>query len=333
MCKNMFHLSVRSQIQKRLDDIHLLPVMSAPPTLPPLDSTLGAVEIGAIVGTFLFGIETLQVYLYFDKYTEDTVLLKSLVTATWIFELGHTIATLHAIYALTVTYYAQPQYLESTPRSIPATILFSALIYVVVQSFFANRVRVLSGTRFIPVICWTMTGLRVIASLTLMGIQWADPTITILKGEFRWLMIVAVSLNMAVDTVIMLSMCYCLWMVRHSRFKQTRRMIDTLLVWTVETGVATCFTTGMFLILFLARNDFSWFPFFVVQAKLYSNSFLVSLNGRQRLRESGKMVDISIGPIAQTNSQPSRGLVIEMSKVVEKDTSISNDLHGRDAKV
>ncbi|KAF7358642.1 Saposin B-type domain-containing protein [Mycena sanguinolenta] len=298
--------------------------MSAPTAIPPLDSTLGAVEIGAVVSTFLFGIETVQAYLYFDKYPEDTAFLKSLVAATWIFELGHTIATWHAIYALSVTYYAQPQHLESPPHSLTVTILFSAFIYVVVQSFFANRVRVFSGKWLIPVVCWTMTGLRVTATLSMMGIQWADPKVTILQARFRWLLTLALSLGMAVDTVIMLSLCYCLWTVRHSRFKQTRRMIDALLVWTVETGVATCFTTGMFLILFLARNDLTWFPFFLVQAKLYSNSFLVSLNGRQRLRDSGKMIDISVGSLAQTNPQPSRGLVIEMSKVVERETSISN---------
>jgi hypothetical protein len=50
--------------------------MSGPPALPPLDGTLGAIEVGGIVSTFLFGIETLQVYHYFRKYPGDALLLK-----------------------------------------------------------------------------------------------------------------------------------------------------------------------------------------------------------------------------------------------------------------
>jgi hypothetical protein len=53
--------------------------MSGRSALPPLDSTLGALEVGGIVSTYLFGIETLQVYNYFRKYPEDSLLLKSTV--------------------------------------------------------------------------------------------------------------------------------------------------------------------------------------------------------------------------------------------------------------
>ncbi|KAF7371228.1 Saposin B-type domain-containing protein [Mycena sanguinolenta] len=305
--------------------------MSAAPAIPPLDSTLGAVEIGGITSTFLFGIETLQAYHYFNKYPGDSLFFE--VAVVWLLELAHTISTCHVIYAVTVTFYGQLQHLQTPPHSLEMTIFFYGCVLVVVQCFFANRVRVFSGKWLIPVVCWTLTALRVTATFTMMGIEWVHPNVQTIQVKFRWLMTIALSLGMIVDTVITLSMCYCLWQVRHSRFGRTERLINTLLVWTVETGAATCVTTAMFLILFLSRNDLAWLPFFLVQAKLYSNSLLISLNGRKRLRGSGKIVEISAGSttLGQSIPEGNRGLVIEMSKIVETETSMSKSMeHGRD---
>ncbi|KAF7341724.1 Saposin B-type domain-containing protein [Mycena sanguinolenta] len=306
-----------------------------------LAGTLGVAEIGAIVSTFLFGIETLQAYYYFTRYPQDSVFLKSMVAAVWFIELGHTTSISHAIYMVTVTFYGQPQHLETPPYSIETTIFFAALIYGVVQSFFANRVRLFSGRWMIPLICWIMTALRVIANLAMMGIQWVNPDITTIQVKFRWLMGIALSLGVTVDITTTFSMCYWLWKARPTGFEHTKRMIDTLLVWTVETGVATTVTSILFLVTFLSLDNLVWFPFFLIQVKLYSNSLFVSLNGRQRLRLSGQLLNISIGaatiPIPEGNRVglpysamfvlPLTGpkdLVFEMSKGVETDFE-----HGR----
>ncbi|KAJ6473882.1 hypothetical protein C8R45DRAFT_1163260 [Mycena sanguinolenta] len=321
--------------------------MSSGPTFPPLDNTLGAVAIGAIVSTFLFGIGTLQTYHYFNKYPEDSSRLKSAV-AIVLFELGHMISTWHLIYVVTVTFYGQLQHLQVPPHSLETAMFFLGCI--ILTYYFANRIRVFSGRWLIPAICWTLVGLRVMVIFAMMGIQWVQPNIQTLQVKFRWLMTISLSLGMTADTGITLSMCYWLWQARHSGFARTKKMVNMLLVWTklewpprghfkfgnffsfladVSLGVAS----GMFLILFLSRNDLTWFAFFLVQAKLYSNAFLLSLNGRKRLRGSGKVLGISAGSTAlgQRISDGNRGVVIEMSKVVETDARMSKDLeHGRD---
>ncbi|KAJ7871572.1 hypothetical protein B0H13DRAFT_2554470 [Mycena leptocephala] len=237
------------------------------------------------------------------------------------------------IYAVTVTF-CKPQHLQVPPYSLEMTIFFAALIYVVVQFYFANRVRVFSGRWLIPVICWILTILRVTGNLTMMGIQWANPNVTTLQVKYRWLMATALSLGVTVDVVITLSMCYWLWRARQSRFEPTRRMVDTLLVWTVETGVSTTVASAMLLILFLVRSDLAWFPFFLVQVKLYSNSLLVSLNGREGLRSSTKILELSSGSFGQSAATGgNRGMVVEMSRITETDAAISKDLErGRDLR-
>ncbi|KAJ6473898.1 hypothetical protein C8R45DRAFT_1012060 [Mycena sanguinolenta] len=307
--------------------------MSALPAIPPLDSTLGAIEIGGVVSTVLFGIVTLQAYYYFSNYQEDSVFLKSLVAAVWFCELGHTISIWHTLYAVTVTFYGQLQHLETPPRSLEMAVFFSACILVMVQSFFANRIRVLSKKWLIPVICWALAVSKGTTTMGIVAVEWVHPDVESIHVRLKWLMPLALSFGMMGDTVITASMCYCLWQVRHSTFTRTKRMVDILLIWTVETGLATCVISTVFFILFMTRNDMTWFALFLVQAKSYSNSLLASLNGRHRLREAGKILEMSSGPttLGQNVSERNRGLVIEMKKIVETDTSMSKDLeHGRD---
>lgn len=47
-------------------------------------NTLGAMEIGAMLAMFLFGILTLQVDTYFQMFTDDSIYLKVLVSKSWL---------------------------------------------------------------------------------------------------------------------------------------------------------------------------------------------------------------------------------------------------------
>ncbi|KAJ6487078.1 hypothetical protein C8R47DRAFT_1127677 [Mycena vitilis] len=309
--------------------------MTTPQPLPPLDSTLGAILVGGVVSTYLFGIATLQVYYYFRKYSDDSLWLKWMVAVVWMIELGHTIFSWHAIYTVAVTFYCQPQHIKSPPHSLEVTILFACLMYVIVVGFFANRVRIFSGRWLVTIICWVLTAVRVTSNLAMMGIEWVNEEVDTLQVKYRWLMAISLSLGVAVDIVIAFSMCYWLWQIRGSKFEQTRKIVDTLLMWSVETGIATTVASAVFLILFLDRNDLAWFPFYVVQVKLYSNSLLVSLNGRRRLRSSADVIDLASGSgnIGRTITDRDRGMgmVFEMSSSVthrdtHRDTTISKDM-------
>jgi uncharacterized membrane protein SpoIIM required for sporulation len=45
-----------------------------------LNGSLGALEIGSVLGAFLFGIETLQTYNYYRDFSRECVLLRSTVS-------------------------------------------------------------------------------------------------------------------------------------------------------------------------------------------------------------------------------------------------------------
>jgi hypothetical protein len=47
-------------------------------------ATIGALEIGVLLSSFLFGIVTVQTFMYFKKFPNDTWMLKLLVRTTHI---------------------------------------------------------------------------------------------------------------------------------------------------------------------------------------------------------------------------------------------------------
>jgi hypothetical protein len=64
-------------------DVAPLNPTSLPAMPSPLDLTLGAVEMGAMISLFLFGMVTVQVYLYSMGSKTDHRWLKLLVAFVW----------------------------------------------------------------------------------------------------------------------------------------------------------------------------------------------------------------------------------------------------------
>ncbi|CAK5272512.1 unnamed protein product [Mycena citricolor] len=265
----------------------------SPPRLPAMDSTLGAMEVGGVVGTFLFGIETLQTFHYFRRFSQDPAYLKWTVALLWFLELGHSITTWHLLYSLTVTFYGQPQHIQTPPISLPLTILFSAPLYFIVQFFFANRVRLLSGRWFMTIVCWSLTTIRFGCTFAMMGVVLNISSLGELEAHYQWLMALGLSLGVGVDVLVAGSMCWCLWRLRSDGVVSTRKVVDKLILWTLESGIATGGTSIGLLAFFFARSDLSWFPFYLILGKLFSNSMLAALNGRSHLRQLDRRTEPS----------------------------------------
>ncbi|KAJ7237535.1 hypothetical protein B0H12DRAFT_1138668 [Mycena haematopus] len=294
--------------------------MSAtPPAIPPLDGVLGTTLIGGVLGTFLFGIGTLQTYNYYRRYPTDSRTMKILIAAIWVIELGHTISLWHALYSMTVTYYGQLPHLFDPPHSLEMTVLFSAMINVVVQTFFAYRIRTLSGQWPIPIICSLLTAARFTFNMIMMIAFWRSSSgFVILHTSMHWAMVGVSTLGPAVDILIAASLCFYLWRIRTSgsHFKQTRNAVDTLILWSLETTTITSATGIMQLIFFLSRSDLVWIVFFLIQPKLFSNSILAHLNGRDRFRIGNTVNNLSdnySGRMPQTD----HSLVIRMDAMTE----------------
>ncbi|KAJ7200301.1 hypothetical protein GGX14DRAFT_400650 [Mycena pura] len=296
---------------KSLDrDCHEPRSMSTPPgrTLPALDSTLGALEIGVILGTFFFGLLTLQAFHYFRKFTNDSIFLKTLVGIVWSLEFAHSLCAWHAVYEITVTFYGQKAFILNPPHSIVLLSLFSGVLTMVVETFFAFRIHSLSGRWLITVICCALNVVNLIFTLVLIPVFWRGNGFPVLREKQNlWIVATGSCAVPVTNILIAISLCYYLWKSRQSQFTKTRSMVVTLIVWTAGDIPASS-------VPFVARDDLVWITFFLLHAKLLSNAMVASLNGRRQFRAHR---DAVVTDSTTANSHNISVSMIRMNRIVE----------------
>ncbi|KIM82189.1 hypothetical protein PILCRDRAFT_820556 [Piloderma croceum F 1598] len=309
-----------------------------------LNNTVGALEIGVQISTFLFGILSCQTWIYYHRFPKDSIISKLLVALIWFLELGHTISVSHSIYIITVVDSDNPLKFISVPKSLDVGILFSAFIGPIVQAWFANRVRKLSGKLYVPIICWFLSFLRLAATIA-AGVEalLATSVITYV-AQFRWLLTFILAVGAAVDVIIAAALCFHLKQHRATSFQRTIKLINQTMIWTIETGLVTSVTAVVMLICFLAmQHNFVWISIFTFLAKLFSNSLLAALNARLTNRDgeseqnSSTFLDIMPNnyksPTASRDRKareslaaPYPNIAIEMSRTTE----VKHDERARD---
>ncbi|KAJ7707049.1 hypothetical protein B0H14DRAFT_2646921 [Mycena olivaceomarginata] len=104
-----------------------------------LNDTLaaGVLLVGTLVSYVLLGAVTLQVYVYYGRFPQDSIKMKAMVGAVWCGEVGHAISLGMVVYTNLITYFGHPEHLAHLPNSLLATILLGGLVSLSVQIFFA----------------------------------------------------------------------------------------------------------------------------------------------------------------------------------------------------
>ncbi|KAF8879711.1 hypothetical protein BD779DRAFT_1627947 [Infundibulicybe gibba] len=245
----------------------------------------GALEIAVFISLALCGIVAAQGYSYYTYCTSDRPFLKIMVGIILALELSHSITTAHAIYDFTITLEAVAVK-PANSYSLSTTVVLETLITAIVQSFFAYRIRALSGNMYICGVCWIFCFLRSLGGIALAVESFLDvprePNYFVLQDTFGWLITAALSVGAAVDVLIAVSLCYYLQqLMTPVTMRRTARIVDRLISWTIQTGLVTSMASVAAAICFqtMKRNEV-WLAIYIVLAKLYSNSLLLSLNVR-----------------------------------------------------
>ncbi|KAJ7230386.1 hypothetical protein GGX14DRAFT_692139 [Mycena pura] len=249
------------------------------------DSTLGALLVGVLASYVLFGITTNQVYVYTSRFPNDSCKVKMLVAAVWLFELAHVLCIGHTLYILAVSDFGHPASFESIPASLGASTVFNGLIAMCVQGFFAHRIYRLSKQLYIPLFCWTLSLLFLAASTVAFVTGYRTTQFTKYEVQWGWLLDALWTISAVDDLIISASLVF--WFLRRRDTSQPSvALVDKLIAWTIETGAVTSAAAILNLICFtMMKTNFIWIAWYVVTARLYSNSFLASLNSRETLRK------------------------------------------------
>ncbi|KAJ7484448.1 hypothetical protein FB451DRAFT_1554976, partial [Mycena latifolia] len=269
-----------------------VPLKVQPTTMAPtLDSTIGAMEIGGMISTFLFGLVTIQAFTYFRQFGDDSWKIRSVVIFVWAVELIHTSLVLASVYTKTITFFGQLENLAIAPTSMCLSIAFTALIGPSVQAFYAFRILRLSGRIWIPALCWVICIVRFFDLLGCSIAAFVEPDVIKFKIRFWWLIVCGLALSAFSDALITIATCYYLWIQRSNGFQRTQNMVDMMIFWTIQTGLLTSITTVGMLIIFLAMDSFVWVALLFLVSRSFSNSLLSTLNSRSSIRQAGRSTD------------------------------------------
>ncbi|KDR84511.1 hypothetical protein GALMADRAFT_716220 [Galerina marginata CBS 339.88] len=130
--------------------------------MPELDSTLGAALLGTFTASILYGVTSVQTFLYFHDSRNDGRFLKSLVLFLWILDTIHLGFTYHGLYFYLVTNFGNFAVLLSPTWSILAQVYITTISDLIVRGVFSRRVSLLCGPRrmlafFLPVFIMTLS--------------------------------------------------------------------------------------------------------------------------------------------------------------------------------
>ncbi|TFK32634.1 hypothetical protein BDQ12DRAFT_692231 [Crucibulum laeve] len=299
-----------------------------------LDNSMGAMMIGVIISAVLHGVCLVQAFFYFTKYKNDPWYLKGLVLTTVSFDAIHLCLITHTIYHYLVTGYHNANGLTVLVWSVLLEALFTGVNGAIVQTFFTLRVWRLSH-KSIPL---TGTILLLILSCVGCGTAWVIMSMQLHTYEellrISPLTITINALSTTVDVLIASSLCFMLHKAR-TGFKRSDTIINRLIVFVVNTGMLTTACAIASLISLVASPDtLIYATFYFCIGRLYSNSFLATLNARRSLTatdvDNVNMVSLptsgisGVSPNATTMSKNQQNISIRIDTT--KEALRDNDL-------
>ncbi|KAJ3525814.1 hypothetical protein NMY22_g10415 [Coprinellus aureogranulatus] len=252
-------------------------------------NTLGVMQIGTLVAMFLFGIVSLQAQYYLETFGhDDRKLFRGMAAAVWVLELFHTICIGGELYRGTIVFYGNMLGYQNYPFMGAATLL-GGFITMIVHIFFCLRVwkALPNPLRYIGAVCGLLTCVRAIGAVYLGSRLMLAKTVREYQELNGWIISAILATGAAIDVVIALSMVHFLMSRRQTGLGHVAKLVDRLVGYAIRTGVLTSIAALTVLITFQAIGEtFVWVGFYVVLAKLYSNSFFSALNERERLRNA-----------------------------------------------
>jgi len=258
--------------------------MPPPSDLPPgvvIVQVSGPLIFAYLGAWALFGIVSVQLYLYYQAFPNDRWFTKCLVYTVYALQLAETVAT--GVDAFSVFGYGFGDFGTLTRIDVASFIspLITAIISLIVQSFYAYRLYRFSGSRVLPVII-------VAGALTVSISAFVTEGFGLQAGSLTQLHTAKVSIpgglwlggSAVIDIIIAVSMTYYL-AKKDTGFRQTHALVSKLIRLTIETGTSTAFVALMVIVVFWAFPGKGYYLTPITfMSGLYANAMLTVLNSR-----------------------------------------------------
>ncbi|KAJ6454144.1 hypothetical protein C8R45DRAFT_1112088 [Mycena sanguinolenta] len=255
----------------------------------PVDDTLGAALIGFACSCVVFGINTNQCLVYYQRYPGDRLVYKLIVALIWTLETIDQVCIGHAVYFYTITNYTEPLVLIEKPVvwTLIFQLILGAVIGTIVRLCFAMRVWRFSQRNIMvtaAVVAFTLSELGLAIAYTVRCFQ--DPFLAILPN-LKLLASLSLGAGCVTDVFIACALCIFLRRFRTGQ-KRADSLVNTLTIYAVNTGAFTASISLLTLIFYdLRPRNLQFMAFYFILSKLYAISFLCTLNTRKIIRGKG----------------------------------------------
>ncbi|KAI0079347.1 hypothetical protein K474DRAFT_645046 [Panus rudis PR-1116 ss-1] len=290
------------------------------PSEPSPTSLLGSFVVTICISFMLYGMVVAQSYFYMlNSAKRDTWRLKGVVLAVWLLEVLHTALIIHMVYVYLVEDFTDLAGVGVIIWSVGLFVMVEMVIVGFVQGFYLRRIFFLSGRSYL------ITGIMGFLLFIRIALGLATAALTYPLGQwaqFRQstgpLVTLTMSLGLAalVDVLIAGILIFQLHRSK-TGFRDTDSVIRSLMTYTVHTGAITGVVSLAIVISFVCLEDNLLFAgLATITTKLYSNSFLGTLNTRELLRSKKRhVVEIPTVLSDPSTLQPQRGNAVTASQL------------------
>ncbi|KAI0687810.1 hypothetical protein BC835DRAFT_377073 [Cytidiella melzeri] len=204
-----------------------------------INMTMGITTVFGWIIAMLYGITSVQTYIYFNSNPPDTRYMKTTVFVLWVIDTLGAIFSFHVVYTYTIKALLKPVIWTDIIWSDGVNFMMLSLSDAIVTVVFAYRIWKL-GDKIWPLVFIVPPAFLVFIGGQALGvITFVMPSFADLRQHIAWLFYTVFSLQAFSDLAIMICLCTLL-IKRRRKVQRTRSVIGMLIFYSVNTCLLTC---------------------------------------------------------------------------------------------
>ncbi|GLB43231.1 hypothetical protein LshimejAT787_1301320 [Lyophyllum shimeji] len=240
-----------------------------------LDKKLGAAFLGNVIAAILYGITCIQALQFFRKRNRgDSLPFRVLIFFLWSLNTAHVALITHALYSYLISNYGNMSSTRSAVWSIISQVFSSATSDVVIRSFFARRVWLLTNHNDYLFVLITIPNLLSFATACAAAIRAFDLRTFGETSRISYLIYLSLAAGVASDVLIAGTLWVSFW-----RNQKSDSILTALTVSTINTTLLTTACSIACLVTFAVwPQELIYIAIYFSLSELHLNSLLTTLN-------------------------------------------------------
>ncbi|KAF8899412.1 hypothetical protein BD779DRAFT_82419 [Infundibulicybe gibba] len=260
--------------------------------LPTFSNAYGSVEICIILAGILNGFLASQMISYFRSARRDLMILKASIALIWAATTTSFGCACWILYVVTMTQHQVPITGITIPAAFSVAIVLDIVVHCTTQGIYIYRMFKFGRQIWLLIPCCALVLFEFGLALT-----WAINVAPLKIGllivaqdlKFKWIIDSLFAAGALLDLIITTSICYQLKQNRISGLKRTKDLIDTIIRWTIQSGLLTCVVAIVVLITWTINPSSNlWLGISVCLTDCYAMMLMALMNGRMRLKSNTK---------------------------------------------